>query len=584
MPSFYGTTLAAGNRVSFQFDKTYASRYAMDRECEQDGVFLGRYVLVEYDEDPIRGYYNGYDFFTTPAFVASSKIERRAGVIYQNLAQTGIRAFFTYDPANDVYVEVNDQSASPYTLSYMTDVQQYGRGYDSTAWVKTYDTSGETPKYRYVMVAELNTIVPTFHLAVDPPTYQPTAPYFDSSTTNVDYYLHAQASYADYIHELQDNTHSDLQIMQGKVNWNTLESGQTYTTINPRLVNADVYFNKRGFNKNLHVKSDSDDNSIGFDYEVSGRQYYNTVSRTGVWSGGTTAEDMRAWHIRLPALGDAVCDLYDFMYGYDETTGVRNTKLATSRGDIDAPYTPNSALGTVNMLRDLMGYLREKHTNQQVGSTITYTETDTHTLFYDTGDGTTTNADTPVKYYYYKYSPAYKIGVLHKPENGDPYLTYSLGSNELNNGDSATTRTVYEEDIFVLEDGVYKKPNLGLYNDGNNTDLYAAIPRWVFAEMQVNVEDTLSGILVKIVQELGGDANARDNTLRGLVNQVKDLCNGLGREYEQRIATLEQQYANIASNEALIQAIVNRIDDDHIADIADTIVTQRLAEQNQGGN
>ena len=568
MASFYGTTLAAGNRVQFQFDKTYATRRAMDSECEQDGVFLGRYVLVEYDEDPIRGYYNGHDFFTTPAFVASSVIARRTGVVYQNLAQTGIRAFFTYDEANDVYVEVTNESASPYTLSYTTDVQYYGRGYDSTAWVKTYDTSGETPKYRYVMVAELNTITPTFHLAVDPPTYQPTAPYFDSSTTNIDYYLHTQAQYADYIHELEDSSQSDLTIQQGKVTWSTLESGQTYTVVAPRDVNADVYFNKKGFNKTLHVKSGSDDNSIGFDYQSSGRQYYNTVDRRGIWEAGTTADDIRAWHIRLPALGDAVCDLYDFIYGYDTETNVRNTKLAAARGDIDASYSITSALGTVNLLRDLLGYVREKHTNQTVNSTVTYDLATSHILYYDTGDGTTTNKDAPIKYYYYKYSPAYKAGVLHKPENGEPYLTYSLGANELNNGETATTRTVYYADIYKLENGIYRKPNLNLYEDGDET-LYAAIPRWIFSEMQTDIEDTLSGILVRLAQELGGDPNVRDNTLLGWVNQVKDLCDGLGAEYEARITALETAMQNISTNEELIQAVCNRISEGYIADICD---------------
>jgi hypothetical protein len=40
------------------------------------------------------------------------------------------------------------------------------------------------------MTAELNAVVPTFHLVLDPPSEAPIAPYFDRDTTNIDYYLH----------------------------------------------------------------------------------------------------------------------------------------------------------------------------------------------------------------------------------------------------------------------------------------------------------------------------------------------------------------------------------------------------------
>ncbi len=572
MASFYGNSLGAGNKVAFQFDKIYQTRYAMDVACASDGVFLGRYVLVEYEEDPIRGYYNTTDhqFYTTPGFVASSKIDGREGVIYQNLGSSGIRIFYVYSAATQSYTEVTSADATVYTLSYQTDMERYGRGYDSTIWVKIYDTSGSNPTYRYIMVAELNTLTPNFHLTVDPPTYAPTAPYFDSSTTDLDYYLHVQGQYADYVHELEPGDASDENVVQGKVNWATLESGQTYSIVQPRSVRADIYYNKAGFDKTRHVKSSGVDNSIGFDYGSSNRYYYNTVDRTGIWSGGTTADDLRLWHIRLPALGDAVCDLYDFIYGYDASTGLRSAQLSTSRGDMNASYSVTSALGTLNLLRDLLGYIREKRTTQVVGSTVTYTEADTHTLYYDVGDGENTSADAPQVFYYYKYDPAYKIGILHKPENGDPYLTYNLGADELNNGGTSVTRTVTEEDIFFLDtDGIYKKPNLALYEDGDSTHLYAAISRWTFTQMQVNTEDTLSGILVRLVQELGGDNEVRDSSMRGLLNQAKDLVAGAGAEYEQRIAALEQNYANLASNEALIQAVCDRISEQYIADICD---------------
>jgi len=54
--------------------------------------------------------------------------------------------------------------------------------------MKSYDST--TDGWRYVLIAEMNTVVPTFHLAVDAPEYTTTAPYFDRDSTNIDYYLH----------------------------------------------------------------------------------------------------------------------------------------------------------------------------------------------------------------------------------------------------------------------------------------------------------------------------------------------------------------------------------------------------------
>jgi hypothetical protein len=55
--------------------------------------------------------------------------------------------------------------------------------------MKSYDTQG-TPKY--VMVAELNSIVPTFAISVDAPTEIPQSPHFDATNTNIFYTMHLQ--------------------------------------------------------------------------------------------------------------------------------------------------------------------------------------------------------------------------------------------------------------------------------------------------------------------------------------------------------------------------------------------------------
>ena len=45
---FYGNITNTA-RTQFQFDRTYSSRYEMDKNTLTDGIYAGRYVLVEYD-------------------------------------------------------------------------------------------------------------------------------------------------------------------------------------------------------------------------------------------------------------------------------------------------------------------------------------------------------------------------------------------------------------------------------------------------------------------------------------------------------------------------------------------------------
>ena len=75
------------------------------------------------------------------------------------------------------------------------------RGYDSTVWQKVF--SGGTEKY--VMVAELNSVVPTFDIGTDAPTMRPLVPHFDADSTNVYYKIHMQPQWGLRI-KAADNT------------------------------------------------------------------------------------------------------------------------------------------------------------------------------------------------------------------------------------------------------------------------------------------------------------------------------------------------------------------------------------------
>ena len=86
-----------------------------------------------------------------------------------------------------------DISDSPYLTNYNIDLRRYhvSRGYDSTVWQKVYNNGTE----KYVMIAELNTVVPTFGVTADAPSLLPISPHFGADSTNVYYDLHWQPSW-----------------------------------------------------------------------------------------------------------------------------------------------------------------------------------------------------------------------------------------------------------------------------------------------------------------------------------------------------------------------------------------------------
>ena len=79
---FYGNVTNT-DKTTFSFDLTYTTRVDMDRNADIDGVFLGRYVLVDYDGEVIKAYYNPERdrFYSTTNFSVSSMITPRENII-----------------------------------------------------------------------------------------------------------------------------------------------------------------------------------------------------------------------------------------------------------------------------------------------------------------------------------------------------------------------------------------------------------------------------------------------------------------------------------------------------------------------
>ena len=87
-------------------------------------------------------------------------------------------------------IQLSKEEEDTYTKNYNEDKTYYGnsRGYDSTVWQKVFVNGIE----QYVMIAELNTVVPTFGITTDAPTLLPLNPHWGADSTNVYYDLHWQ--------------------------------------------------------------------------------------------------------------------------------------------------------------------------------------------------------------------------------------------------------------------------------------------------------------------------------------------------------------------------------------------------------
>lgn len=223
---FYGN-ITNTSRTSFQFDKIYSSRYIMDQSANSDGVYAGRYVLVNYEDSAGNDYYvpgykttDGTKFFfgssingevlTRFKWVSTLAEATDADVVYNgqiiaippdhvhNVADLLSTTWefwqaTNYETIDEVNYAIFTQYSDIYSVNYNIDVNYYhtSRGYDSTVWQKTYQNNTD----KYVMVAELNTVVPTFDIAADAPRMIPLTPHFGADSSNVYYKLHWSPSW-----------------------------------------------------------------------------------------------------------------------------------------------------------------------------------------------------------------------------------------------------------------------------------------------------------------------------------------------------------------------------------------------------
>lgn len=367
---FYGN-ITNTSRTQFQFDKIYPSRAEMDTGTYTDGIYAGRYVLVEYDSDVHqssfqRVFINGPDgqmYNAKDVTAANNKISIGKNWGSDNSGRVNTvppgAILFTADDnvitkkyINTVYYKVTgtsgllkagnykqitaDKTTSPdgiestvsnYTKNYAIDNEKYGagRGYDSTVWQKAYIDNVE----KYIMIAELNSVVPTFGVSADAPTIKPIAPHFDTQSTDLYYKLHWQPAWGMRIAEGKPDTNKK-QVTKSiddnvgsyptdeEVNYDNIIYKPENNTTEPEKIsyNGAIYYNRAGFKDDIHTYYNGEFKTDKISVKpagVSGMEYH----KHGDSVETDTYPDIQEISIMLPSLGNALCDIWDKVYDYN---------------------------------------------------------------------------------------------------------------------------------------------------------------------------------------------------------------------------------------------------------------------------
>lgn len=241
---------------------------------------------------------------------------------------------------------------SKYASNYAFDAMKYaniGRGWDSTVWQKTYK-DGE---YQYVMIAELNSVVPTFDITTDAPTETPLKPHYDSDNSNVYYKIHFQPSWGMRIKSANNNWNNSYSsddkkypsdvtgrfVIDSKATPQYNETGVNHHVIDKKVENVPlaVYFDQASFNKYRDkepAKTEQKDSIGNINYidtvdeiKLTPTGYSNNVYYAhATYENGVLVDDgsevaptkypdTYELSMMLPSIGQSISKMWDSVYG-----------------------------------------------------------------------------------------------------------------------------------------------------------------------------------------------------------------------------------------------------------------------------
>lgn len=340
---FYGNITNTA-RTQFQFDKVYPNRYEMEQKTNIDGVYAGRYCLIEYDSEVhtdtmTRVWIFDNQYYTVNKKDATALLTKgttaEGTIVFtaetnnapeDNIYNINICKFYvctsklvtdSSEPAEFKAI-ADGLNAPAYTINYNIDTEAFkiSRGYDSTVWQKVYTEGNE----KYVMIAELNTVVPKFDVSPDAPTMSPIVPHFDTQSTDVYYKLHWQAPWGFRIKEA-DASQSDETTVYTVTTYDP-ETGTNTTSITNNIPAA-IYYNDAGFAAQVDVNRTSAEginkhSTTVVEDEIKVEPTGKSGNKYNDHKGQFTQSeqvDIQEMTINLPSIGNMMSDAWDIIHG-----------------------------------------------------------------------------------------------------------------------------------------------------------------------------------------------------------------------------------------------------------------------------
>lgn len=401
--SFYGNISNAG-KTQMSFDRVYPNRKIMEENAPMDGVFVGRFVLVEYDDNTYShrtGYINflpakdeelngKYTVYTntecTIPFKLTESNDDGYGLIQGDLIVAEHNNFYYYFQCNGKtnsengsayfnYVmsssEFFDKGVTDYTINYNED-KEYAKkqkypfttGWDSTVWRKTFKNGKE----QYQMIASLSSVTPKFTLTAEAPTIIPTAPHFGINSTNINYDLHYQPNWGLRVKRAAEDEESDTII---DLPYKAYDY-KSESLIEEQSYRGAIYFNKAGFNPKIKNRDETVEDEVTILPNGNTGQDYIVHNENGDFIK-EIKEDTQEITLNLPSIGNIMSDVWDIVYGPIDPDNLDNrlrdmdlswennlskNHLVLEAGENGYTYNPkriNTIVGSINSVHDLMG-------------------------------------------------------------------------------------------------------------------------------------------------------------------------------------------------------------------------------------
>lgn len=441
MASFYGNIMTKNTMSNFSFDKIYSNKVAMEaaiginREGNQtagvdDGIFPGRYVLVEYgpqgDANTWRVGYEVKEGDKTYYCAKENNKDSRFKYVGTEInlehdflialneyirvkTESGPYLYYKCKGADETEPEFAAfEAAGDYNENYNIDYNKYGQNYDSTVWVKQLSTAG---KPSYYNVASLNTVVPSFDLTIHAPSTPMQKPHWsNTNSSNVYYNLHLQNQWGFSV----DNTDN--------FSWN-----------------------EAGFDETKDNTIDTPTDKIEFTDTTSDNEYYNDTE--GKYE---KLNDTKVLNITLQSIGNTGAKVLNQIYEVDAETKNRKRDVEwqyklqdvatgeitneTHLSSLNGKSTDTSTIaGNINKIHDLIGEIIIKDETDSIPAILASED-----YIYKKSDG----------YYYVQHNNTY--GDINKKVIINLSYDYSVAKTDYQ---MANTQKVLYETPFITKYG-----------------------------------------------------------------------------------------------------------------------------------